>query len=162
MYRQVAEKSENVFGKQELLDLAAVCEEVANSADWARPAGVARSTFVVPLRRLLRRRRKRRQFVDVARIVLNDDGRLEIRRIFLICSSDMRSNWASLSLGRWFRSSPCGLLSNPAQCNSVRMPPLYRKPWVPLLFRQCPTIWPVILMPLAKVVAPMDDGSSRT
>jgi len=28
-------------------------------------------------------RRKRRQFVDVARIVLNDDGRLEIRRDFL-------------------------------------------------------------------------------
>ena len=30
-YRQLAEKPENVFGKQELLDLAAVCEEVANS-----------------------------------------------------------------------------------------------------------------------------------
>ena len=29
MYRQLAEKSENVFGKQELLDLAVVCEEVA-------------------------------------------------------------------------------------------------------------------------------------
>jgi hypothetical protein len=28
MYRQLAEKTENVFGKQELLDLAAVCEEV--------------------------------------------------------------------------------------------------------------------------------------
>jgi hypothetical protein len=26
-------KSENVFGKQELLDLAAVCEEVANSIE---------------------------------------------------------------------------------------------------------------------------------
>jgi hypothetical protein len=33
MYRQVAEKTENVFGKQELLDLAAVCEEVANSIE---------------------------------------------------------------------------------------------------------------------------------
>ena len=32
---------------------------------------------------LLRRRRKRRQFVDVARIVLNDDGRLEVRRDLL-------------------------------------------------------------------------------
>jgi len=31
LYRQLAEKTENVFGKQELLDLAAVCEEVANS-----------------------------------------------------------------------------------------------------------------------------------
>src|SRR5262249_62426974 len=29
-YRQLAEKSENVPGKQELLDLAVVCEEVAN------------------------------------------------------------------------------------------------------------------------------------
>src|SRR5262249_29864274 len=33
MYRQLAEKSENVFGKQELLDLAAVCEEVANNVE---------------------------------------------------------------------------------------------------------------------------------
>jgi hypothetical protein len=33
MYRQLAEKPENVFGKQELLDLAAVCEEVANSIE---------------------------------------------------------------------------------------------------------------------------------
>ncbi len=33
MYRQLAEKSENVFGKQELLDLTAVCEEVANSIE---------------------------------------------------------------------------------------------------------------------------------
>jgi hypothetical protein len=33
MYRQLAEKSENVFGKQELLDLAVVCEEVANSIE---------------------------------------------------------------------------------------------------------------------------------
>jgi hypothetical protein len=33
MYRQVAEKTANVFGKQELLDLAAVCEEVANSIE---------------------------------------------------------------------------------------------------------------------------------
>jgi hypothetical protein len=30
MYRQLAEKTENVFGKQELLDLADVCEEVAS------------------------------------------------------------------------------------------------------------------------------------
>jgi hypothetical protein len=33
MYRQVAEETANVFGKQELLDLAAVCEEVANSIE---------------------------------------------------------------------------------------------------------------------------------
>ena len=33
MYRQLAEKTENVFGKQELLDLAEVCEEVANSIE---------------------------------------------------------------------------------------------------------------------------------
>jgi hypothetical protein len=33
MYRQLAEKAENVCGKQELLDLAAVCEEVANSIE---------------------------------------------------------------------------------------------------------------------------------
>jgi hypothetical protein len=32
-YRQLAEKSENVPGKQELLDLAVVCEEVANSIE---------------------------------------------------------------------------------------------------------------------------------
>jgi hypothetical protein len=33
MYRQLAEIIENVFGKQELLDLAVVCEEVANSIE---------------------------------------------------------------------------------------------------------------------------------
>ena len=33
MYRQLAEKSENAFGKQELLDLAAVFEEVANNVE---------------------------------------------------------------------------------------------------------------------------------
>jgi hypothetical protein len=33
VYRQLAEKTENVFGKQELLDLATVCEEVANSIE---------------------------------------------------------------------------------------------------------------------------------
>jgi hypothetical protein len=32
IYRQLAEKTENV-GKQELLDLAAVCEEVADSIE---------------------------------------------------------------------------------------------------------------------------------
>ena len=33
MYRRLAEKTENVFGKQELLVLAAVCEDVANSIE---------------------------------------------------------------------------------------------------------------------------------
>jgi hypothetical protein len=33
IYRQLAEETENVFGKQELLELAAVCEEVANSIE---------------------------------------------------------------------------------------------------------------------------------
>jgi hypothetical protein len=33
VYRQLAEETENSFGKQELLDLAAVCEEVANSIE---------------------------------------------------------------------------------------------------------------------------------
>ena len=46
---------------------------------WARPAGVARSALVVPLWRLLCRRRKRRQFVDVARVVLDDQRGLESR-----------------------------------------------------------------------------------
>jgi hypothetical protein len=32
-YRQLAEKAETVFDKQELLDLAVVCEEVANSIE---------------------------------------------------------------------------------------------------------------------------------
>jgi hypothetical protein len=32
-YRQLAEETENVFGKQELLDLASVCEEVADSIE---------------------------------------------------------------------------------------------------------------------------------
>ena len=33
MYRLLAEKTEDIFQKQELLDLAAVCEEVANSIE---------------------------------------------------------------------------------------------------------------------------------
>ena len=33
VYRQVAEKTANVFGKQERLDLAVVCEEVADSIE---------------------------------------------------------------------------------------------------------------------------------
>jgi hypothetical protein len=33
MYRRLADETENSFGKQELLDLAAVCEEVANSIE---------------------------------------------------------------------------------------------------------------------------------
>jgi hypothetical protein len=33
MYRQLAEKTEDIFGKQELLELAAVCDEVANSIE---------------------------------------------------------------------------------------------------------------------------------
>jgi hypothetical protein len=33
MYRQLAEKTEDAFVKQELLELAAVCEEVANNIE---------------------------------------------------------------------------------------------------------------------------------
>jgi hypothetical protein len=33
MYRQLAEKTEDAFVKQELLALAAVCEEVANNIE---------------------------------------------------------------------------------------------------------------------------------
>lgn len=39
MYRQLAEKTENVFGKQELLDLADVCEEVANNIEGRLTGG---------------------------------------------------------------------------------------------------------------------------
>ena len=37
MYRKLAEKTEDAFIKQELLDLAAVCEEVANNIEDRRP-----------------------------------------------------------------------------------------------------------------------------
>jgi hypothetical protein len=33
MYRQLAEQTEDAFIKQELLELAAVCEEVANNIE---------------------------------------------------------------------------------------------------------------------------------
>jgi hypothetical protein len=33
MYRQLSEKTEDAFIKQELLELAAVCEEVANNIE---------------------------------------------------------------------------------------------------------------------------------
>jgi hypothetical protein len=33
IYRHLAEKTEDVFGKQELFELAAICEEVANSIE---------------------------------------------------------------------------------------------------------------------------------
>jgi hypothetical protein len=55
-------------------------DRLQDRADRTRPTGVARPALVVPLWRLPRRRLKRRQFVDIARIVLNDDSRLEIRR----------------------------------------------------------------------------------
>src|SRR5437868_1154260 len=41
--------------------------------------GTLRDTPPADLLRLLRRRRKRRQFANVARIMLNDDGRFQIR-----------------------------------------------------------------------------------
>jgi hypothetical protein len=39
MYRELAQKTEDTFIKQELLDLAAVCEEVANNIEDRRPSG---------------------------------------------------------------------------------------------------------------------------
>jgi hypothetical protein len=39
MYRQLAQKTEDTFIKQELLDLAAACEEVANNIEDRRPSG---------------------------------------------------------------------------------------------------------------------------
>ena len=39
MYRQHAQKTEETFIKEELLDLAAVCEEVANNIEDRRPSG---------------------------------------------------------------------------------------------------------------------------
>jgi hypothetical protein len=38
-YRQLAETAEDPLVKQELLDLAAVCEEVANNIDDRLPRG---------------------------------------------------------------------------------------------------------------------------
>ena len=39
MYRQLAQKTDDTFIKQDLLDLAAVCEEVANNIEDRRPSG---------------------------------------------------------------------------------------------------------------------------
>jgi hypothetical protein len=39
MYLQLAEKTQDTFVKQELLDLAAVCEEVANNIEDRRTSG---------------------------------------------------------------------------------------------------------------------------
>ena len=38
-YRQLAEAAEDAFVKQEFLELAAVCEEVANEIDDRRASG---------------------------------------------------------------------------------------------------------------------------
>ena len=38
-YRQLAEKAEDAFVKEELLGLAAICEEVANNAEDRLTAG---------------------------------------------------------------------------------------------------------------------------
>jgi hypothetical protein len=43
LYRQLAEKTEDVFIKRELLDLAAVCEEVANNIEDRRTSGYRRT-----------------------------------------------------------------------------------------------------------------------
>jgi len=40
MYRQLAEQTEDAFIKTELLDLAAVCEEVANNIEDRGTSGV--------------------------------------------------------------------------------------------------------------------------
>jgi hypothetical protein len=39
MYRQLAEKTEDTLVKQELVELAAVCEEVANNIEDRRTSG---------------------------------------------------------------------------------------------------------------------------
>jgi hypothetical protein len=39
MYLQIAENTENAVSKQELLELAAVCEEVANNVEDHRSGG---------------------------------------------------------------------------------------------------------------------------
>jgi hypothetical protein len=39
MYRKLAEKTEDAFIKHELLDLAAVCEEVANNIEDRQTSG---------------------------------------------------------------------------------------------------------------------------
>ena len=39
MYRQLAQKTEDAFIKQELVDLAGVCEEVANNIEDRRTSG---------------------------------------------------------------------------------------------------------------------------
>jgi len=39
MYRQLAQKTEDAFVKQELIDLAAVCEEVANNIEDRHTGG---------------------------------------------------------------------------------------------------------------------------
>ena len=39
LYRQLAEKTEDVLIKRELLDLAAVCEEVANNIEDRQASG---------------------------------------------------------------------------------------------------------------------------
>jgi len=39
IYRQLAENAEDAFIKQDLLDLAAVCEEVANDIEDRRTGG---------------------------------------------------------------------------------------------------------------------------
>ena len=49
MYRQLAEKTEDVFIKQELLDLAAVCEEVANNIDDRQTSGSRRASLYFDL-----------------------------------------------------------------------------------------------------------------
>jgi hypothetical protein len=41
MYRRPAEKTEDVFIKQEILELAAVCEEVANNIEDRLTGGTA-------------------------------------------------------------------------------------------------------------------------
>jgi hypothetical protein len=38
-YRELAEKAEDIFVKQELIELADVCEEVANNIDDRRASG---------------------------------------------------------------------------------------------------------------------------
>jgi hypothetical protein len=50
-YRQLAETAEDLRIKQELLDLAAICEEVANNIEDRLPGGKWRVRFRLPVGR---------------------------------------------------------------------------------------------------------------
>jgi hypothetical protein len=109
MYRRLAEKSENVFGKQELFELAAICEEVDR-----RVAGNAMHCRTSPEsdRRRLQLSEPRARLDPWPMIATPDDGPLSVDCVLFatlrnFCKAAMATTLFSYWLSQFEYSRGC-------------------------------------------------------